>query len=254
MSTQQLNLVLPAARAEPKTPRPPRPAADDPSARTCLHCGRRFIPLTHFRGTPVSTCCSDECVDKEKARRGLDCHGNPRRTGTRAGGWKAVCPPRYAAFNPRLLPQASHAIADAVLAYDPRRTPGQGVAIVGASDSGKSMLIHEAAHRAFKLGYDVFVTCAAEFGWKVADFGLRQDFINRCLHCALLVFDDVGKSRLTDRVEADFFHLLDHRERWRLPIIWSANSKGEDLRPTMTNDRADPILNRLRRSAKVFTV
>ena len=221
---------------------------------TCIHCGRHFEPFSVLGGCVISACCSDECVNAEKAKRGLDLYGNPRRPPARGSSWQAVCPPRYAGFEMAKLPARAHAIAAEVLAYDPRRTPGHGIAIIGPSDTGKSMLIHEAAHRAFKLGHEVFITCASEFSWKAADLDRRQAFINRCLSAPVLVFDDVGKGRLTDRVEADFFHLLDHRERWHLPLIWSANSKGATLRKAMTDDRADPILNRLRRSARVFTV
>ena len=216
----------------------------------CVSCGATYDAPT-VNGRRVSVVCSDKCYFEEKRRRGLftpSPHAAPKRR------WLAVCPPRYANFDPEKLPAQARSIAAAVLAYSLDITPHHGVAIVGPSDRGKSMLIHEAARQVFEKGCEVFVTCAADFAWKIEHLNERRDFLNRCLHARLLVFDDLGKSRLTERVEADFFHLLDHRERWGLPILWSANSKGQQLRACMSADRAEPILNRLRRSAQIYSV
>ena len=217
----------------------------------CVCCGQRFEAQT-VGDRIISLICSDECYYREKTRRGLMSGAQP--SSAKSDRWLLICPPRYAHFDPEKLPDRARAIMPEVLAYNPEATPHQGVAIVGPSDTGKSMLIHEAARLAFKKGYDVFVTCAADFAWRAADVERRQGFLRRCLAARILVFDDVGKGRLTDRVEADFFHVLDHRERWGLPLLWSANSKGQALRQSMTEDRADPILNRLRRSAKVYAI
>ncbi len=221
---------------------------------TCVFCHTPFTPLPLLDGKVMSACCSDECVDAEKARRKLDPHGNPLPARAPGPAWCSICPPRYACFDAERLPPRGLAVADSVLAWNPRTTPGHGIALIGPSDTGKSMLIHEAARRAFARGHHVFITCAAEFAWQAADFDARRPYLQRCLSAPVLVFDDVGKSKLTERVESDFFHILDHRERWRLPLLWTANTHGDDLKATMTEDRADPILNRLRRSATVLVV
>ncbi len=222
-----------------------------PSLRrpACVHCGRSFQPLF-----PGAACCSDECVDAEKARRGLDRHGAPCKPPAARSTWRALCPPRYAAFDLARLPARGKAIAAAVLAWQPAHTPGRGLAIVGESDCGKSMLLHEVARRAWVSGWDVHCTLSTEFAWHMGDLQQRQPFLQRCLDCALLLLDDIGKARLTDRVETDLYHLLEHRERWQKPILWSANLKGAHLAATMSEDRAAPIVNRLRRSAEVFSV
>lgn len=224
-----------------------------PVAR-CIHCGASFTPVGFF--TPA--CCSDECNDAVKALRGLDEHGNPvKATPVKTDTWQTVakCPPKYARFDRAKLPARGKAVAGAVLAWKPGQTPGKGIALVGESDGGKSMLIHEAARLAFVDGWDVFCTLSTEFAWRVGqiDDG-RLPYLDRCMSCALLLIDDIGKGKNTDRVEADLFHVLEHRERYDLPVIWSANSKGNQLAKNITEDRANPIVNRLRRLAVVHAV
>ena len=216
---------------------------------TCIHCGLSFEPLAF-----MAACCSDECVDAEKSRRGLDRHGNPVWRKTVQDPWLAICPPRYAHFDFDKLPARGQAVAPALLGWNPFHTPGKGIAIVGESDGGKSMLIHEAARQAFAAGWDVYCTLSTEFAWNVGHLDRRERYLQRCMDCAILLLDDLGKAKITERVETDLYHILEHRERWQKAIIWSANSKGSQLATAMSEDRAAPIINRLRRSAEVFTV
>jgi len=220
---------------------------------TCHHCGKGFDGLTLF-GRLVQKCCSDECTAAMKAKLGLDSVGNPIKPKAATDPWLSICPPNYARFDFERLPPRGKACAVSVLAWSPEATSGAGIALVGPSDGGKSMLIHEVARRAFVSGWDVFCTLSTEFADCCADLDRRKAYRERCENAAILLMDDVGKAKLTERVETDLYHVLEIRERYERPILWTANSKGSDLRQNMTEDRADPIINRLRRSAEVFTV
>ena len=189
-----------------------------------------------------------------KAKLGLDSHGNPAEPKAATDLWLSICPPNYARFDFERLPPRGKASAVEVLEWCPKVGSGTGVALVGPSDGGKSMLIHEVARRAFVSGWDVFCTLSTEFALKCGDVECRKGYLERCVNCAILLLDDVGKAKLTERVETDLYHVLETRERYEQPILWTANSKGEELKESMSKDRADPIINRLRRSAKVIAV
>lgn len=226
------------------------PFAIEYIARKCLHCGADFqamkAPLF------VQNCCSDECTAAEIQKLGLNTTApNPDR----AAKWLKVCDaPRYSRFDASKLPADSSPKADLILRWRFSVRPERGVGIIGPSDRGKSMLIHELARLQFMEGHGVAVTSATDFAWRCGDIETRRGFIEKCNAVDVLLIDDIGKEKMTERVESDFYHVLEQRERQLLPILFTANAKGSQLAEKMTEDRADPILNRLRRMAEIFTL
>jgi DNA replication protein DnaC len=61
----------------------------------------------------------------------------------------------------------------------------------------------------------------------------------------ILLIDDIGKGKMTDRAEMELFDLLETRTSHKLPTIWTANAKGDDLLRMMSEDRGEPIIRRL---------
>ena len=62
----------------------------------------------------------------------------------------------------------------------------------------------------------------------------------------LVVFDDFGKNRMSDRVEAEIFGVIERRMSHELPIIISTNDTGQSLESRLSPDRGAPLVRRLR--------
>lgn len=68
--------------------------------------------------------------------------------------------------------------------------------------------------------------------------------------CDVLVFDDLGAEKLTDWVEEQFYVLVDHRYRQRLPVLASSNCRKEALAQRL--DRR--VMDRLRETCTLLEV
>jgi NitT/TauT family transport system ATP-binding protein len=68
----------------------------------------------------------------------------------------------------------------------------------------------------------------------------------------VLLLDDLGKQKMTERAELELFDLLEHRSSHELPIIWTANAAKGDLRKMLSSDRGEPILRRLSEFTKII--
>jgi DNA replication protein DnaC len=67
----------------------------------------------------------------------------------------------------------------------------------------------------------------------------------------VLFFDDLGKVPLTERVEAEFFALIERRMARQLPITVTSNMTGDDLAAKASTDRGRPLIRRLREFCRV---
>jgi DNA replication protein DnaC len=68
--------------------------------------------------------------------------------------------------------------------------------------------------------------------------------------CGVLVFDDLGAEKMTEWAAEQFYMLVDHRYRQRLPIFASSNFSKEELAQRL--DRR--VLDRLRESCTMIEV
>jgi len=68
----------------------------------------------------------------------------------------------------------------------------------------------------------------------------------KTLRTASVAFiDDLGKGRLTDRLESELFDILDIRTREARPTLWTSNSSGRDLFSMFSPDRAEALMRRI---------
>jgi len=69
-----------------------------------------------------------------------------------------------------------------------------------------------------------------------------------------LILDDLGKQKFTERVEMEFFGLLEHRTSNILTTLWTANSGSKELAGMMSPDRAEAIIRRLSEFSTIVTL
>ena len=81
-----------------------------------------------------------------------------------------------------------------------------------------------------------------------------RDMIGRAHRAEILFIDDIGKEKYTERVESEFYDLIETRTAHMRPIIWTANANGVGLAAMMSPDRGEPILRRLREFTEIITL
>jgi DNA replication protein DnaC len=62
----------------------------------------------------------------------------------------------------------------------------------------------------------------------------------------VLFIDELGKEKMTDRVESEFMWVLDQRCSWKRPMFITTNLMGEQFKQIWSRDRASAILGRFK--------
>jgi DNA replication protein DnaC len=161
--------------------------------------------------------------------------------------FNAICPPLYRESDPKRIPAPFLAECEA-WHYNP-----VGIGLVGPAGCGKTraawMLLkrlHFSGIRVFGITSTAFAkACADQWHDDAQTKALAEDMLTRCRRTKVLLLDDLGKAKITERSELELFDLLEHRSSHELPIIWTANAAKGDLRKMLSSDRGEPILRRL---------
>jgi DNA replication protein DnaC len=69
--------------------------------------------------------------------------------------------------------------------------------------------------------------------------------IQECKSCSILLLDDLGKQKFTERAELELFDILEYRTSHKKPTIATSNADGKSFRQMLSEDRGEPILRRL---------
>lgn len=225
-------------------------------SRSCEACGRSFtsLPLLLSGRVLYPKRYCDPCVESRDQAQALD--RERRQTASLAEAWDRICPPIYRDSDPARLP-CSPGCRESVLGweYGPR-----GLLLHGSTSSGKSRLaflllsrLHHLEHR------KVAAMTSTAFSHQVSSLfgdggGKGEALVERLANIEVLLLDDVGKGRLTDRVEAEFFHIIEHRCSHLLPTFLTTNLTGDALAKSWSPDRAEPLVRRLREFFHVIAV
>ena len=172
---------------------------------------------------------------------------------SKAKGWDDVCPTLYAGYDFEKLPEAGKLIVPKVMAW---QESSKGYGLIGDSFLGKSFILHELFRRWFEHGKLVVMVSATEFAWACGstEQDERRNLIERMIRADMLLLDDLGKEKITERVESDLYHVLEMRRRNLKPIFVTVNSSGEELKKKLSADGGDPILNRIRDICEILPV
>ena len=172
----------------------------------------------------------------------------------RQEAFNAICPPLYRESDPERIPAAFLRECEA-WQYNP-----VGIGLVGPAGCGKTRAAWMLLKRLHMSGLRVFGVTATAFAKACADQwhdnaqakALAEDTLTRCRRTKVLLLDDLGKQKMTERSELELFDLLEHRSSHELPIIWTANAAKGDLRKMLSSDRGEPILRRLSEFTKII--
>lgn len=162
-----------------------------------------------------------------------------------------VCPPLYQKTDPARLPKSS-LMQVMGWAYGPT-----GLLCTGPTGTGKTrsvwlMLRQLAENKYIVPEFFDAVRFAHEVSKRFSQGdGDGEAWITKISKQPLIFFDDLGKNRMTDRVEAELFGLIERRCAAELPIIATTNDTGSSLVERMSDGRGPALVRRLREFCQV---
>ena len=135
----------------------------------------------------------------------------------------------------------------------------QGLLLAGPTERGKTTLAWILLKRMFDEGRSIAAYDSTEFSRKVAKLyadspSQAVDWIESLIAVDILLLDDLGKGRMTDRVESELFGVVEGRNKHMRPIIATTNMTGGELSAAMTNDRGEPLMRRFRNYCEIVVV
>ena len=171
------------------------------------------------------------------------------------GFWSKI-PPLFRDTNMSRLPEALQKAVEG-WHFGPK-----GLGLIGASGAGKTRAAAFIARRVWPeirslcfLKATKLTRMAAE---KYSDDPKEKDAAKQAINAAykskLLILDDIGKGRLTPTAEEMLFDIVDERSERGLPIIWTSNASGQQLRDMLSDDRGSALTRRLAEFSEIVTI
>jgi len=214
------------------------------SSEVCKVCQFRFEAPepVEFAGRKfgMTTCpsCRQASIDETAAK---DAAVKRQRA---VEAWGRQCPALFQATDPARLNQKMLA---KVMAW---QFGPKGLLVSGPSDRGKTRAMFLLLRRlAVDELRDVVVFHDNEFAHQCARaFGDQtgEAWVEKICKASVVFFDDIGKFKLTERVESELFGIVASRTAWMRPTLWTTNFKGEELASKLSPDRGVPLVRRLK--------
>lgn len=246
----------------------------------CEECKREFLAVVCYLGgreMARGKFC-EKCVEEIKARLASD---ETESRGERLKRtWEAICPEDYRDTDLVRLradmlrrrmtlkgaPDKPISL-DEIWRHDPKSPKGLG--LIGISGQRKTRIIFELLRRwHHQHGQKIMAINAVHFADELAAVyengaGFAERFMERLEKAPKLLIDDLGKEKLTERVEATYYRIVEYRKGHKLPLFFTANMTGNDLAAKWKmnakaqgfySDRAEPIVRRLREMTDSITI
>jgi DNA replication protein DnaC len=211
----------------------------------CKICNNEFLTdvSEYTNGKVLRANICDQCAKQRDARDPVSMRNEKRKQ-----IWDHMVGPYYYTFDPDRLPQAISGHVDEAFRWHP--DSARGVGFLGRSRTGKSRVLFELGRKLFIQGHDVYPTSGIEFAEKVQSQVMDRDgfeaYMQRVKNCKILLLDDCDKLNFTPAVEASYYGMLEYRRRFQRPILASVNSNGKAMAAAASDNRGEPIVNRLR--------
>jgi len=222
--------------------------------KSCTHCWEPVEVEVHFVGARklnFQVSC-DTCEEKRSVADEQERVVAAQKR--QQDEFKLICPPLYLESDPDRLPAQFREACDKWV-YGPK-----GIGMVGPAGSGKTRCAWTILRRENFAGRTVFGVTSTQLAAAAANQwhddnrvkALAESTLRRCHTTKILLLDDLGKQKFSDRAELELFDILDHRSSHHLPVIWTANADGRQLKAMLSPDRGDPILRRLTEFADII--
>jgi len=213
----------------------------EPVAKVCARCRGAFTVPGMFLAKIVLSCpaCYELHLGEERARVEAEA------LAMRRAAWERLCPAEFRATDPKRLPRPE--MFARVLAW---KFGARGLILLGATGTGKSRCAWALLEREHMAGRSVATmnhTIALEYQRQFArPVGSVAQWAEPFLRAEVLLLDDVFKARLSDGLEQLLFTIVATRCEKQLPMIVTTNDDSASLAQRLSEDRAEPLLRRLR--------
>lgn len=175
-------------------------------------------------------------------------HADSERRNRLKTAFDAICPPLYRETDLKRIYGPFSAIAQN-WQYGPT-----GVLLEGYAGSGKTRACWHLLKRMTAEGRSCYGLTATEFAKAAADQwhsnaedkGQAIEIMDRCRRTSILLIDDLGKQKMTERAEVELYDVLEHRTNNLKPTLVTTNATGPQLVKMLSEDRGQPILRRIR--------
>lgn len=239
------------------------PSLEPPSVKTaiCQLTGRKFTykPVMLFGKEAFVPRYHPEVV--EAMQRDEEHQKQLKEQERREAYFAASCPPMFLETDEKLLPSYQW---QSVKQWSP--SDGRGLLLIGPTGRGKTRcawqrlrLLHLAHGMKFEFLTEINFTMQAIE--QLLD-GRILNWLKNLYSMPLLVIDDIGKAKHTDRTREALFDVVDTRMAYQRPIIFTTQLTGDELQSKLVkgeegNDRmvveetAQALLRRMRESSTV---
>ena len=223
---------------------------------TCSNCQQDFDHdpiIINGREMFTPSVCFD-CSEKENDERNAE--SQRQRKNRLISAFQSEIAPSYRNTDfERISPNLKKAVSE--WKFSPR-----GLGIIGTSGSCKTRASVLILQRMVEEGRSVFFLTATQMAQAAVDQFHNdakkkddaENLLDRALSTSVLLLDDLGKNRMTDRAEETLYEILEHRTSWEKHTIWTSNSGARDLHERFSKDRADAILRRLIEFSNIITI
>ena len=130
-----------------------------------------------------------------------------------------------------------------------------GLLLHGPSGAGKTRCMWELLKGLGFFGEELAYFDGVSFGHELSRQyrnETAEDWLERLgTETKLVVFDDLGKLKLTDRVESELFGVIDRRCNNLLPIIATTQLGGSEIAGMMSEQRGGALVRRLRMACQL---
>ena len=222
----------------------------------CVRCGCdiEYEPVVFGDLTfPPPNIC-DACepiIEKEHAEERLAEYRREREK-----EFRGLCPEPMRTINPDKLPCGAEKLEQCV-----NHDLDMGLVIHGVTGMGKTRLMWQLAKRVFVSEMkSVRVLRSSSFGRMIErsyaeGMGKHDELIERLSRVSFLFIDDLGKAKLTERVETDLFDIIDARYAAEKPCIFTTQFVGESLAERFsTIETGEAVVRRIRETCKSLSL
>ena len=197
------------------------------------------------RKLTLSVIC-DDCHTKQEMKANADAAAN--RQNRLSGAFESICPPLYRESD---LKRIHGDFSEAVQNWQCSPT---GLYLQGKPGTGKTRASWWLLKREHFKGISVYGLTCTEFArfageqWhsESKQRALAEEALERCRRVKLLMLDDLGKQKMTERAELELFDLLEHRSQNLMPTIITTNTTNPQLLAMLSEDRGSAILRRIK--------
>lgn len=209
--------------------------------KECWRCGNTFQTAAGPMAMYAKTC--QTCIDLESEQAYEK--KKQDEIAYRQIQWHKFCPPDYLICDRSKLPTPEK--LDEVLTWE---FGPKGMVLFGDTGRGKTRCAWQILRRELFSGRTIAcMDSSAGLGYAALyseSANMVKKWFDKIVSIDLLLLDDVFKNKLTDSFEGIIFTLVDQRIQHHRPTIITSNDTGATLAGRMTQDRANPLLRRLR--------